>query len=260
MLDTNPLGMTPGVFFGEGYREFMRRRLKETSCGWMGQRVDDTELIAESVDDQFWELVGMRIRGHSSLILGAIQFRRQSCDESHARQSLSSYLASDQAKDDINGVVLPAVVALEFPMATESVQEFLRELQGQSSRHRVLVDRGFIDVMFDLRAQNPSQAKLNHASSSVSKTVVMLTRDGHLLSGNLLDLEKKLRRQMPFFALTMGVQHTVHGNLPLPTVLLHRRYISMLTVADESGRLEEKLVCLPFQAAQANPLHLVLED
>ena len=58
----------------------------------------------------------------------------------------------------------------------------------------------------------------------------------------------------------MGVQHTVHGNLPLPTIFLHRHYIAMLVATSEVERLEEKLTCLPFLTSEANPLHLVLES
>ncbi|MFQ5526768.1 MAG: hypothetical protein ACE5GX_10965 [Thermoanaerobaculia bacterium] len=260
MQASTPSSVVSEVFVGEGHRHFLRRRLREISSGWTGRQADDAEVIAESVDDTFWELVGMRIRGHSTLILGAVQFRRQAAEEGHARQSLPSYLASDQAKDEVNGVVLPTVVALEFPSATESVQEFLQRLEGRSRQHRVLVEKRFIDVIFDLRAKNPSMAKLNDSARAVSQTVALRTRDGHLLSGNLLDLEVKLRRELPFIALTMGVQHTVHGNLPLPTVFLHRHYISMLAAADETGGLAEKLKCLPFQVTDANPLHLVLES
>lgn len=247
-------------FRGEGPRDFMRRRLKETSCGWTGKRVDDDELVAPGVGNRFWELVGMRIRGHSSLMLGAVQFRRQSSDVKHARQSLPSYLASDQSKDDVNGIGLPTVVSVEFPTATESVREFLDELSGKPRRNRVLVDKSLIDVVFDLRADNPSVGKLSCPSKRVSRTVVVRTREGHLLSGNLLNLEICLSRELPFIALTMGVQHTVHGNCPLPTLFLHRGFLAMLSVVDEETPLARQLRCTPFQVSRANPMHLVLED
>ena len=134
----------------------------------------------------------------------------------------------------------------------------MSNLEATRGRHHILLDKSLVQVLFDLRAQNPSKEKLGQPAKSVRQTVVMRTRDGHVLSGNLLDLEMKLRRDLPFVALTMGVQHTIHGNVPLPTLFLHRRYISMLAAADDAP-LEDQLSLIAFQPENANPLHLVVD-
>ncbi len=242
----------------ETHLEFLRRRLRETAAGWAGRDLDDSELIADSTDGHFWELVGLRVSGHESLLLGALSFRRQTAGPGYSRQSLPSYLATDCPIGDRNSAGLSTLVRVELPTARESVSEFLGDLKGKQRRHRVLVDKELIQVMFDLRAQNPSTEKVIGRAKAVRGTVVLRTRDGHVVSGILLDLEAKLRRDPSFLAITMAVQHTVHGNVPLPTLFVQRRYISMLSSL-EGRPLEEKLSCVPFQPKNANPLYLVVD-
>jgi hypothetical protein len=232
--------------------------LRETATGWAGRALDDRELIADSTDTHFWELVGLRVSGHASLLLGALSFRRQQSGPGYSRQSLPSYLATACPIGERNSAGLPTVVGVELPSTRESVREFLGALDGKLLRHRVLVDKELIQVMFDLRAQNPSTERVLRRAKPVRRTVVLRTRDGHVLSGVLLDLEAKLQRDSPFLAITMGVQHTVHGNVPLPTLFVQRRYISMLSLLEDQP-LEMRLSCIPFQPENANPLFLVVD-
>ncbi|MCP4200548.1 MAG: hypothetical protein GY769_01275 [bacterium] len=260
MLALDPLPTVTRARPEEGHLQFMRRRLRHTSSGWTAKQLEDTELVAEADDNKmFWELIGIRVKGHPGVILGAVKFRRQTSESAYARQSLPSYLALESPAGDGSAPHQRALVSLEVPDATESVPEFLRELTGKSSRHQVLVDKALIQLVFDLRTKNPSIEKLSRPAVSVRHKVVLRTRCGHVISGDLLDLDLKLHRDMPFVALTMGVQHTIHGNIPLPALFFHRRSISMLLEMSGVDELEDKLACAPFRLENANPLHLILE-
>lgn len=260
MLATEPLIPNPGRLAESDHLRFLRRRLDRVSRLWSEGRQDDSTVIAQASDDRFWELLGIRVLGCPGVMLGAVQFRRQQKGDRSARQSLPYFLATPAAVGDGLAASGRPLVSVELPTALESVAEFLERLAGSTDRNPVLVDRACIQLAFDLRSRNPSVEKLGQSADSKWQQVILRTRDGHVLSGNLLDTVRKLRSDLPFVALTMVVQHSLHGNVPLPTLCLDRQYISMLYEVDESTSGEDPLNRVGFQPWTANSLHLVFGD
>lgn len=255
---SNPLMVVPNPAPRADHLDFLRRRALDP--GSQQSHACDLELVAPSGAAAFWEIVGLRIQGHDLGILGALEFRRQVEDpDSLARQSLAAYLASPPHVAGSKELLGPnKLIALQVPAASESVADFLSRLSVGGLGSSLLVDPDLIQVGFDFRSQNPSLDKRSHTIQLSWQTVALRTVEGHVLTGALLDLRMKLCRSTPFVALVRVVQHTPECAIPLPTVFIHREYISMMTAVAMKDPIDNWIEdSVPLSAFSANPEHLL---
>ena len=220
----------------------------------------DRQLVGAFGATTFWEMVGIRVRGHNAGILGALEFRRQDADPgSLARESLTAYLSSPRTlaagTDPLN---LSRVLALQTPAASESIPDFLSRLSADGLRNPLVIDRDLLSFAFDFRSHNPSIEKRRGTLRPVWETVALRTSEGHVLTGALQDLRLKLYRHQPFLTLVKAVQHTPERVIPQDTLVLHRSFVSMITVVDSKDAIDTWTVdSFALGAESANPCNLL---
>jgi len=215
--------------------------------------------LAREEPEHFWELLGVRLQGHPSLVFGAVRFRRQSKERGDwARQSLVSYLSSPAREIGLAETPLPPhLVELMLPETGESILAFLERARGGGSCRRVLVDREVVELAFDLRLDNPSRHRPTGESVVESDSLHLFrTVQGHILSAYPHRLDRKLLRSEDFLALRRATQHTATSDRPLPTLVVNRSFLTM--VAKIEGGLAGWLAhSVPFLGDLANPKHLL---
>lgn len=205
----------------------------------------------------FWELVGFRATGLSRAVLGAVHFQAQTdAPGVFARRSLGHYLSSPPQEIGLDRETYPAgLIPLRMPVAEESVPDLLGRLKRGESAAPHFVDADHVEVAFDFRPANPSLQR-PAAERAPSRRLLFRTRDGHVLVGSTQNLGAKLRRPSPFLALT-GVRQLVSGRaLDLPTLVVHRGFLTMMCDAAEED-FNPAVVPAAFSPATANRFHLL---
>jgi hypothetical protein len=215
--------------------------------------------LARDEGEHIWELVGCRVKGHPSLLFGAVRFRRQSGgdDAAFARQSLVSYLSAPVREVALDRTPRPPhLVELLLPDARETVQHFLERARRGDECRSVLLDRREIELAFDFRMVNPSRNRPANAEPEAAELHLFRTQAGHILSAFPHHLPAKLHRNDDFVALTRATQHTATADRPLPTLVVHRGFLTMAARVDDGVRcwLDHSM---PFQVALANPKHIL---
>jgi hypothetical protein len=216
--------------------------------------------LALEQSTHFWELIGVRVRGHAAIIIGAIRFPRQpSVTEEFARRSLVHYLCSPPKELGMSGVARPArMVQIALPEVDESIPDFLSRFQQGETVRNFFVDVKQIDFAFDFRAENPSAERKVRANQRNFEVHVVRTVAGHILSGRSEGLHMKMHKDGTFLALAQAVQYAPEQTLLLPNLALHRSFISMDAVCtDENTAQAWTRRTVPFLAALANPKHLL---
>jgi hypothetical protein len=218
---------------------------------------------AESVflgsDDgsHFWEVVGFRIRGVPSLVLGAIRFQRQDLPgREHARESLGAYLSAPPPPlVTRQGAARAGEISAFLPRWSETVPEFLDRLRAGVETDAVHLSPDLVEVAFDLRRDNPGAYESGRRRAGPLVPHALRTADGHVLYG--------LARHQAgdpdtFVALTQVQQFAPRQKISLPAVMVNRDYISaMVVLSDEPTRLAAAQWA-PFLPATANERHLLL--
>lgn len=205
----------------------------------------------------FWELLGFRVTGMSRVLLAAVHFPDQGGDPLHfARRSLVHFLSSPPQTLGIDRTTYPAdVLELRLPREGETVPDLLGRLKRGEPTAAVYLDADLVEIACDFRPENPSLMRAPDGGG-VGKRLLFRTREGHVLSGVAANLSSRLRRGGAFFALT-GVEQVLDGRtLALPTLLVHREFLAMLTDFPEAG-IAPGSVPAAFSPATANPFHLL---
>jgi hypothetical protein len=208
----------------------------------------------------FWELLAFRVRGHGSLVIGAVRFPRQpSKQDANARRSLIPYLCQPPKELGLSGTARPAsMIEVLLPEADEAVSTFLERLRNGQKGRSLFLDAESIAFAFDFRVDNPSEDRHLRINQKPTEIHVVRTVSGHVLSGYSEGLHTKLHKDGNFLALSKTVQHTPTRKLLLPNLALHRSFMAMEAVCSSEAPLEawtERSV--PFLAAFANPRHLL---
>lgn len=217
--------------------------------------------VVEDGERSFWELVGFSIQGLPSLMLGALSFRRQSAGGGdYSRESLVSYLSSSVREIGIRAAPTPhGLLEIRVPDASKPVIQWLKDCRAGEEQTPVLVNRDDILFAFDFRIENPSRSHRREGLSEVGQRYLFRTTAGHVLSALPHRLPSKLHRDDPFLALTRATQHTATRDRPLPTLVVHRRFLSMaVPIGDDATDWLHRTQ--PFHTDLANPSHLLDAD
>jgi hypothetical protein len=136
------------------------------------------------------------------------------------------------------------------------VLHFLERARRGEACRSLVIDRREIELALDFRLENPSKTRPVAAEPEAGERHLFRTSAGHILSGYPHHLPAKLHRADDFVALTRPTQHTATHDRPLPTLVVHRGYLTM--AAKVEGGIERWLErTAPFQASLANPKHLL---
>lgn len=217
--------------------------------------------LARDEGEFFWELIACRVRGYPALLFGAVRFRRQAGrneQDDFSRQSLVSYLSAPMREVALDRTPRPPhLVELLVPESCETVSEFLeRSRRGEPCR-KLLVDRHELELAFDFRLANPSRSKPAAAGEELPERHLFRTAEGHVLSAYPHQLPAKLYRSEDFVGLTRPTQHSATADRALPTLVVHRRYLTMTSRVELGGteRTLQRMTC--FHPSLANPRHLL---
>jgi len=181
-------------------------------------------------DKQYiWELIGVRVRGHPSVMLGAVGLPRFSGQsEEQARTLIGQFLSKPPRIAAVQGVSVPAgLLRLAVPQVTETMEQFFERLGTSQQFGPVLhVDAELIDFAFDFRPGNPTdQDNLKPPPGSDSLSALRTT-DGHVLTATGHGLYYTLQRESSFVTVTDVVQHRPTRSHRLPTISINRKYIA----------------------------------
>lgn len=204
----------------------------------------------------FWELLGFRVTGMSRALLGAVHFQPQTGDPLvFARRSLGHFLSSPPETLGIDRSTYPAdLLDLRVPREGESLPDFLGRLKRGEPTGTLYLDADLVETACDFRPENPSLMRDRRVAAG--KRLLFRSREGHVLSGLAANLTSRLRRTGAFLALTEVEQVLDGRTLALPTLLVHREFLSMLTDVPEAGIVPGSLP-EAFSPATANPFHLL---
>lgn len=212
----------------------------------------------------FWELLGFRVVGLSRTLLGAVHFQSQSEDPLvFARRSIGHFLTAPPKTLAIDRESYPAdLLELRVPHEGESVPDLLGRLKRGERVARLYLDAARVELAFDFRPANPSLQR-NPRSETRTRRLLFRSRDGHVLTGSTLNLGAKLRRAGAFLALTDVRQHLPDRRLELPTLVVHRDFLTMMAEPadgdpaseDDGGAAAGRPEA--FAPENANPFHLL---
>lgn len=209
--------------------------------------------------ESFWELIGLRVHGCATVLLGAVRFQRQDRQPGRwGRRSLAHFLSAPPNRIPREEVVYPSNnVEIEVPEHDETIPAFLGRLESGRPGNSLFVDTGCVEAAFDFRAANPSTEKLHALRSEAAQVLVFRTVAGHVLTGLSPGLSAKLRRDRPFFGLTEVWQHTPRGTFLLPTLILQRGFLTMVGALPPAAGRARKLTHPAFAPAVVSASHLL---
>ena len=210
--------------------------------------------------DHFWEVVGLRLRGHPTVVLAAVRFQRHDYPGTeHARESLAAYMGSPPAPHaSARGAAAAGQITAYLPRWHESVPGFLARLREGPDTAPVHLDPGVVDVAFDLRMTNPSGMESVKRRAGPMALHLLRTTSGHVLRGRTHGTGSNPGHEGRFVALTSCEQITAKGRTPLPAVMLRRDFVAVsVRLEDETTRLAAPN-WTPFLPVTASRRHLLL--
>jgi hypothetical protein len=193
----------------------------------------------------------------SHAVLGAVRFKAQSDDPLvFARRALGHFLSSPPQALSLDRTEYPAdLIELRVPLEGESVPDLLGRLKKGEPTPSLYLDAGLVELAFDFRPENPSLERPK-TGPGLATRLLFRTRDGHVVTGMTMNLSAKLHRSGSFIALT-GVRQLLCGRtLALPTLVLHRSFLTMLADYPEGGIGPGSLPAA-FSPTALNPFHLL---
>lgn len=213
--------------------------------------------LARDDGEGFWELIACRVRGHPSLLFGAVRFRHQGHASDFARQSLVSYLSAPLREVALDRTPRPPhLVEMLLPDSGETVIQFLDRARNGGACRSLVLDRREIELALDFRLQNPSKTRPVDSEPEAAQLHLFRTVGGHILSAYPQHLPAKLHRADDFVALTRATQHSATNDRPLPTLVMHRGCLTMAAKVEDSTEswLEQTA---PFDVSLAESSHLL---
>jgi len=224
-----------------------------------GEVMPPEVFLAREEKDTLWELIALRLQGLPSLLLGGVRFRRQESGRGRlARQSLVSYLSAPLKEVRADETPRPThLVEVMLPDAREPILKFLQRARKGEDCPTLLLDRDDVLFAFDFRLENPSRMRhAQTAAAAAAERYLFRTTSGHVLSAAPHRLPTKLHRDDPFLALTRPTQHSATVDLELPTLVVHRSFLSM-TAQVQGGLTPWLHHTQPFHVDQASADHLL---
>lgn len=252
--DQPPIDPNSSPDTGEAQRLSYLKRLLEGTADPAGPG-EFLYLARGTTEGFFWELVGLRVKGLTRALVGAVHFQSQTRERStFARRPLGHFLSSPPQNIALDRASYPAdLIEVRVPCRGESLPDLLGRLKQGEPTGTLYLDAEMIEAAFDFRAQNPSLER-PRAARPVGQRLVVRSREGHVLSGVTTNLSARLRSEHQFVALAGVEQWLPEGKLRLPTLVLHRRTLTMLTEIPEG---EEGLLPHPFDRTRANASHIL---
>lgn len=237
------------------------RQLKAGAQNASPETLASLFLIKEE-DELFWELVAFRVRGHPALLLGAMCFRRQTGTAgSYSRRSLISYLSSPPKELGLTRSARPAgMIEILLPGVDEDIISFRARMQQGDSASAMFLEADTIDFAFDFRTRNPS-VDIPVIRANAVETYLVRTVRGHVLMGHVHDFHTKLHHEKSFIALINPVQFIHSGQQLVPTLAIHRSFISMTAqLPSREASTEWVSSSVPFHASMAEQRYLLSPD
>lgn len=208
--------------------------------------------------DHFWELVGFRLKGVPTVVLGALRFQKHDLPgQDWARESLAAYLSAPPAPLATNmGAARAGEISAYLPRWNETIPNFLTRMRAGVDTDPVHLAPERVEVAFDFRTGNPFSVDAIRRNVGPMHPHVVRTADGHVLYG--------LANPGPqyhgtFLAITHAHQFTPRGKITLPPLMLHRDYlVAVLPLAHERTRLAASnwAPFLPTTASTEHILHV----
>ncbi|MEZ4422311.1 MAG: hypothetical protein R3E98_02790 [Gemmatimonadota bacterium] len=237
--------------------EHIREHLLRVETGHIAVTDPEAVYLGHAEGDRFWEVIGLRLAGHPSPILGAVPFRRHELPGVlHSREPLASFLSSPATPGRGGGPLLapPGWIPMLLPRARETIPAFLRSLRAGKVPKPVLIDPGTIELAFDFRLENP------FGMASLRRPLLrhlIRTERGHLITGYCHD-PMEGSTQPAFLHVKDPVQHTAQGSRRLLPLAIRRSFITlMVDISDDETRMAAAQ-WVPFSPASATPHHLLL--
>lgn len=214
--------------------------------------------FVDGVEDALREVVGFRMRGHGSALMGAfILPRHHRSVVPNGRPSLASFLSRPPRRI---GYAMdppaPGLIAAFMPDVTESIPSFMERLRRDGGSP-INVDATVIDIAFDLRLSNPSEIREHSHAAARAQRSVFRTIGGHVVSGVSVGLQQTLHKDDRFIALAAAVQHRPSGDIPLPTLAVNRSILALqspLSDGDLTDAVRSTLAFHPDTASDENIL------
>lgn len=216
--------------------------------------------LGQEETDHFWEVVGLRLRGHPTVVLAAIRFQRHEYPGTPwARESLAAYLTAPPAPmASAASAARAGEISAYLPRWHESVPGFLARLRSGPDQSPVHLSRDVVEVAFDLRMANPSGMEVVKRKAGPMESYLFRTTGGHVLRGNSHGTGRNPGHDSRFVALTSCEQLTPKGRNQLPAVMLNRDFIAVaVSLADEKTRLAAPN-WTPFLPVTASKRHLLV--
>ena len=214
--------------------------------------------FVDGEQDALREVVGFRMRGHGSALMGAfILPRHHRSVVPNGRPSLASFLSRPPRRI---GYAMdppaPGLITAFMPDVTESIPSFMERLRRDRGSP-INVDAAVIDIAFDLRLSNPSEIREHSHASARAERSVFRTIGGHVISGVSVGLQQTLHKDDRFIALAAAVQHRPSGDIPLPTLAVNRSILALqspLSDGDLDDAVRSTLAFHPDTASDENIL------
>ena len=221
----------------------------------------ETFLVRED-GDAFWELLALRVKGYSAILIGAVKFQRQVSPKGirHARRPLAMYLSLLPKELGLAKAARPAnLLEMLLPEVDEKIPAFQARI-GSGGRGRTLfIDVETIEIAFDFRFENPSVEREQGVYQGTPEMHLFRTLEGHVLSGITHGLHRRLHLGGSFFTMQQPLQYTPSGIQLLPSALvLHRSFVAVDGQVGEGESLSDWTARVaPFQAASAVARHVL---
>ncbi|MEZ4415302.1 MAG: hypothetical protein R3E10_06075 [Gemmatimonadota bacterium] len=238
--------------------EHIREHLQRVETGHLTVTDPEAVYLGHRDGDLFWEVIGLRLAGHPSPILGAVPFRMHDFPGVvHSREPLASFLSAPAVKGRGGRPSLapPGWIPILLPRARETIPGFLKALRAGRVPKPVLIDPSTIELAFDFRLENP------FGLASLRRPLLrhlIRTERGHLITGYCHDPLEGGTQTPAFLPIKDPVQHTVQGSRRLLGLTLRRSFITlMVDISDDETRMAAAH-WVPFSPASATPHHLLL--
>ena len=240
--------------------EHVRAHLDRVRYGHMIIPEPESVYLGRLEGSHFWELIGLRLTGVPVVVLAAFRFQRLDLPGiPWARESLATYLSSlptPRVTDEVGAV--PALL----PHYEQPIPTFLRGLRAGRAVTPVSLEPSRIEVAFDFRMENPTAVETLREAARPLRDHYYRTVDGHLFRGRSHELPPGDARQDLFVAVRSPEQLTPHGILPMPTLIVNRRYVALRVDTTEEAAAQAARSWVPLlpESASAHPLLPVPED
>ncbi|MGD2067813.1 MAG: hypothetical protein PVI57_03945 [Gemmatimonadota bacterium] len=240
---------------GNPHLEHVKEHLGRLASGVTSTRRPDEVYLGHDEGSHFWELVGLRMAGHPTVVLAAFRFHRQDhpgADD--ARESLAAYLSSPPPPlSSPFGAAMPGEISAYLPRWHEAIPAFLARLRAGPDYAPVHFVPRLVQMAFDFRPTNPSAMEAAKRRAGPMSPFLFRTTRGHVLRG----WSRGPDARGGFIAVTRCEQLTPAGPKPVGSLMLNPEFIALsVPLNDEKTRLAAPN-WMPFLPATASKRYLL---